>query len=85
VRDILPDCLVSVVGVEWFGSEALELTCEDPAGRIATGSPIVTMSRASRSPGRAAPGAWTATARSSGEQDRTAAARVSASRFPSGS
>ena len=24
VRDILPDCLVTVVSVQWFGSEALE-------------------------------------------------------------
>jgi SNF2 family DNA or RNA helicase len=35
VRGILPDCLVSVVGVQWFGSEALELTYKDPAGRLA--------------------------------------------------
>src|SRR5262249_202427 len=33
VRGILPDCLVSVVAVQWFGSEALELTYKDPAGR----------------------------------------------------
>jgi SNF2 family DNA or RNA helicase len=35
VRGILPDCLVSVVGVQWFGSEALELTYKDPAGKVA--------------------------------------------------
>src|SRR5437879_9121594 len=35
VRGILPDCLVTVVGVQWFGSEALELTFKDPAGRVA--------------------------------------------------
>jgi SNF2 family DNA or RNA helicase len=35
VRGILPDCLVAVVGVQWFGSEALELTYKDPAGRVA--------------------------------------------------
>jgi SNF2 family DNA or RNA helicase len=35
VRGLLPDCLVSVVGVQWFGSEALELTYKDPAGRVA--------------------------------------------------
>ncbi|MCG8554503.1 MAG: SNF2-related protein [Proteobacteria bacterium] len=35
VRGILPDCLVSVVGVQWFGSEALELTYKDPGGRVA--------------------------------------------------
>jgi len=34
VRGILPDCLVSVVGVQWFGSEALELTYKDPAGKV---------------------------------------------------
>ena len=26
VRSILSDCLVTVVSVQWFGSEALELT-----------------------------------------------------------
>jgi len=35
VRGILPDGLVSVVAVQWFGSEALELTYKDPAGRVA--------------------------------------------------
>ncbi len=35
VRGILPDCLVTVVGVQWFGSEALELTYKDPAGKVA--------------------------------------------------
>jgi SNF2 family DNA or RNA helicase len=35
IRGILPDCLVTVVGVQWFGSEALELTYKDPAGRPA--------------------------------------------------
>ena len=35
VRGILPDCLVTVVGVQWFGSEAVELTYKDPAGRVA--------------------------------------------------
>src|SRR6266540_1522491 len=35
VRGILPDCLVSIVNVQWFGSEALELTYKDPAGRVA--------------------------------------------------
>lgn len=34
-RGILPDCLVTVVGVQWFGSEAVELTYKDPAGRVA--------------------------------------------------
>ena len=35
VRGILPDCLVTVVSVQWFGSEALELTYKNPAGRVA--------------------------------------------------
>src|SRR2546425_6174128 len=35
VRGILPDALVTVVGAQWFGSEALELTYKDPAGRVA--------------------------------------------------
>jgi SNF2 family DNA or RNA helicase len=35
VRGILPDAAVSVVTVHWFGSEALELTYKDPAGRVA--------------------------------------------------
>ena len=35
VRGILPDSLVTVVGVQWFGSEALELTYKDPGGRVA--------------------------------------------------
>ena len=35
VRGILPNCLVTVVKTEWFGSEALELTYKDPAGKLA--------------------------------------------------
>jgi hypothetical protein len=35
VRGILPDGLVTVTGVQWFGSEARELTYKDPSGRIA--------------------------------------------------
>jgi SNF2 family DNA or RNA helicase len=35
VRGLLPDCLVTVVSVQWFGSEALELTYKDPSGRVA--------------------------------------------------
>jgi len=35
VRGILPDALVSVVSVQWFGSEALELTYKTPAGKVA--------------------------------------------------
>src|ERR1700730_13146364 len=35
VQGILPNSLVSVVSVHWFGSEALELTYKDPAGKVA--------------------------------------------------
>src|SRR6266850_123304 len=35
VRGILPDALVTVVGVQWFGSEALELTYKAPDGKVA--------------------------------------------------
>lgn len=35
VQGILPDALVTVVQTQWFGSEALELTYKDPAGRVA--------------------------------------------------
>ena len=35
VGGILLDALVTVVGVQWFGSEALELTLKDPAGCVA--------------------------------------------------
>src|SRR5213593_3417805 len=35
LRGILPDALVTVVSVQWFGSEALELTYKDPAGKVA--------------------------------------------------
>ena len=35
VRGILPDCLVTVVNVQWFGSEALELTYKTPTGQVA--------------------------------------------------
>jgi SNF2 family DNA or RNA helicase len=35
VRGILPNCLVTVVNVQWFGSEALELTYKDPSGKVA--------------------------------------------------
>src|SRR6266481_192603 len=35
VQGILPNCLVTVVNTQWFGSEALELTFKDPAGRLA--------------------------------------------------
>ena len=35
VRGILPDGLITVVSVQWFGSEALELTYKNPTGRVA--------------------------------------------------
>src|SRR5229473_2880074 len=35
VRGILPDCLVTVVNVQWFGSAALELTYKTPMGKVA--------------------------------------------------
>jgi superfamily II DNA or RNA helicase len=35
VRGILPEQLVTVVSIQWFGSEALELTYKDPSGRVA--------------------------------------------------
>lgn len=34
VCDILPDALVSVVNTQWYGSEALELTCKNTSDRI---------------------------------------------------
>ena len=35
IRGILPDGLVTVVSVQWFGSEALELTYKTPTGKVA--------------------------------------------------
>ena len=35
VRGILPDSLVTVVSIQWFGSEALELTYKTPTGKVA--------------------------------------------------
>ena len=35
VRGILPDALVTVVSVSWFGSQAVELTYKSPDGRVA--------------------------------------------------
>jgi hypothetical protein len=32
---ILSDALVTVVNVQWFGSEAVELTYKTPAGKVA--------------------------------------------------
>src|SRR5271166_6356636 len=35
VSGILPDCLITVVNVQWFGSAALELTYKTPTGKVA--------------------------------------------------
>jgi SNF2 family DNA or RNA helicase len=35
IRGVLPDALVTVVSVQWFGSEALELTYKTPTGKVA--------------------------------------------------
>src|SRR6266581_1772496 len=35
VRGLLPDSLVTVVSIQWFGSEALELTYKSPNGKVA--------------------------------------------------
>src|SRR5256712_2153463 len=35
VRGVLSDRLVTVVNVQWFGSDALELTYKDPGGKVA--------------------------------------------------
>ena len=35
-RGILPDALVTVVGVQWHGSEAVELVYKDTAGKLGT-------------------------------------------------
>src|SRR4051812_47579912 len=35
IKGVLPDCLVTVVSVQWFGSSALELTYKTPTGKVA--------------------------------------------------
>ena len=35
VRGLVPDAIVVVVSVQWFGSQALELTYKTPAGKVA--------------------------------------------------
>jgi hypothetical protein len=35
VRGIVPDALVTVVSVQWFGSEAVELTYKTALGKVA--------------------------------------------------
>jgi len=49
VRGILPDQVVTVVSVQWFGSEALELTYKAADGRVAN---ELLYSRHCRVPGR---------------------------------
>ncbi len=34
VRGILPDCMVTVVGISWHGSDAVDLTYRDPVGKV---------------------------------------------------
>jgi len=48
VRGILPDSLVTVVTVQWFGSEALELTYKTPTGRSPTNCSTATTNPDSR-------------------------------------
>ena len=40
VRGILPDALVAVVNVQWFGSEALELTYKTPCRQGGERTPL---------------------------------------------
>jgi len=35
IQGILPNCMVTVVSVQWYGSDALELTYKDPTGKVA--------------------------------------------------
>ena len=35
IRGIVPDSIVVVVSVQWFGSQALELTYKTPTGKVA--------------------------------------------------
>jgi hypothetical protein len=34
VRGILPNCAVAVIDVKWYGADAVELTYNDPGGRL---------------------------------------------------
>ena len=34
VRGVLPNAIVTVVSVQWFGTSAIELTYKDPAGKV---------------------------------------------------
>ena len=46
IRGILPDSVVTVVSVQWFGSEALELTYKEPLAALPTNSSTATTSPA---------------------------------------
>ena len=35
VRGVIPDALVTVVNVQWYGSDALELTYKTASGKVA--------------------------------------------------
>ena len=63
IRGILPDGIVTVVSVQWFGSEALELTYKTRPARSRTSCSTATTSPSSNSSSKAGPGASTATVR----------------------
>ncbi len=48
VRGIIPDALVTVVSVQWFDSEALELTYKTPSGKVASNSSTSTTASTTR-------------------------------------
>ncbi len=62
IRGILPDALVTVVGVQWFGSEALELTYRPQPARWRTNCCIATTSHGWRLLNTVGRGVSTATA-----------------------
>ena len=35
VRGIAPDAVVTIISMQWYGSDAVELTYKDPSGRVA--------------------------------------------------
>ena len=63
LRGVLPDALVTVVSVQWFGSEAVELTDKTAAGAVANELCSATTRLGSRSSSAGARGASTATVR----------------------
>ena len=40
VKGVLPDCLVTVIDVKWYGSAAVELTYKDPSGKTERRTPL---------------------------------------------